>query len=287
MKHFTATLDRMDINQWYNPENWSHSLNWSQTEYPQSSADVTDASPLSYLLAADASLESQETAYPFETTRPASEYTKYNANPAIVLKGEYTIDGTAQTFYRYGEESIFTDDEYWTAMAASQTAIFKSGKVAPTASELKAIASSIHPYDANGKADQLVTIQLNPEASLTDYVDADGNAITDISAINKKLAQECIYMEKYENGLCYFTVPIKHKNYKENSETQDAGAFGLVRNHQYTINIQSISGIGKGIASKTMYLLESEVDNEVKSYNVTSTITVKGWDKVDEQNVTI
>ena len=84
----------------------------------------------------------------------------------------------------------------------------------------------------------------------------------------------------YENGMTYYFVDIEHLG--------TAGAkFGVVRNHVYQIDIQSIKGFGSPVYSGLDYIVEQpEYPEDYKNAYVAARINVLSW-KVVKQGVNI
>lgn len=266
---------------------WAHSLTWESADVvPQKSGDVTDATSLSY--AVEAGMERGTAGYWHETTRPQTAYGVRNAVPVLVIAAHCLVDGATQaaTFYRYGENAVFTESEYWDAIAADQTALYKSDKSKPSGSELKALAENVTAD--GGKNDGQVTVQLKQDADLSTYKDSEGNAAA-AETVNAALKASCPVMEKYLDGKCYYAVPITHSKFAKDTEaaSQPLGAYGLVRNNSYKITVESIDGLGLPVGFEGQYLLEAETGSTVTARQVTASFTITGWDDPGEQTVKI
>lgn len=110
------------------------------------------------------------------------------------------------------------------------------------------------------------------------------------------------YARKYGNGLCYFSIPIEHlgiyksvngttgvhrDDYKNddgsyNFEKCPAGSFGIVRNHAYNININSISGLATALRDENQPIVPPM--DEV-SYYISARLNILNWRIVPTQNV--
>jgi len=113
----------------------------------------------------------------------------------------------------------------------------------------------------------------------TSYAELTGDAIT---SFNEK--QKGYFAEGFNAGKAYFPVLIKHKNTTgEGVSTSSVGYYGVVRNHHYEITINSIKGLGIGVADPSQPI---HPDTSKKTYYVGSTLNVLSWEKV-EQNVDI
>lgn len=118
------------------------------------------------------------------------------------------------------------------------------------------------------------------------YSDSKKSTLS-LDAANKKLEKaDC-----YAGGYCYYSVPIKHyadiagKNGAPyeigdntiNDNTQ-LGRYGVVRNHWYDLNVNSVAGVGKPITSKNIPV--PEVTDDPKGDNLINVnVKVLSWAK--------
>lgn len=146
----------------------------------------------------------------------------------------------------------------------------------------------------------LVTLQVNGSNSGFYYYDSDTKQYTQINstaAINK--ANRLLYQNlggahAYIDGMAFFSAPIQHWGwYRENNDNKElpmadwdwskmkTGDFGIVRNHIYTINIQTIAGLGTGIISTDDPLLPP---TDKVSYAVKFRVNIQKWATLPIQN---
>lgn len=146
----------------------------------------------------------------------------------------------------------------------------------------------------------LVTLQVNGANSGFYYYDSDTKQYTQINsteAINK--ANRLLYQNlggahAYIDGMAFFSAPIQHWGwYRENNDNKElpmadwdwskmkTGDFGIVRNHIYTINIQTIAGLGTGIISTDDPLLPP---TDKVSYAVKFRVNIQKWATLPIQN---
>ncbi len=135
------------------------------------------------------------------------------------------IDGATATFYKYGDQ-IFSTDEYWEAIAKAQEALFNLDGSKPDANDLKGILTDITPSKEIAEEDianNLVTPQITTISNIIAFYDADKNQLdaTDVTNVNKKLYKSCRLMEKFTDGKCVFSIPIKHMGLKEKRASTD------------------------------------------------------------------
>ena len=86
---------------------------------------------------------------------------------------------------------------------------------------------------------------------ITDYYTSDeaGAAPASYQDINARLAEDCGQAKLWDQGYTYFYLDIRHLgSIKAATETEPAvpsnGAYGVVRNHIYAVDIRSLTGLG-------------------------------------------
>ncbi|MEZ3532113.1 MAG: fimbria major subunit [Muribaculaceae bacterium] len=262
---------------------WANSVNHDSSAdlFPKYSDNLADAIT-SHVAYSDISNAFPSSVYAHESTRPKSLFNTPNALPSAVIAGHYLIDGATATFYKYGDQ-IFSTDEYWEAIAKAQEALFNLDGSKPDANDLKGILTDITPSKEIAEEDianNLVTPQITTISNIIAFYDADKNQLdaTDVTNVNKKLYKPCRLMEKFTDGKCVFSIPIKHMG-PEGEE----GFYGLVRNHHYNITLKSITGIGSGIADPSLPVIDQPESTASDSYQIGFSITVNEWTEVSQE----
>lgn len=65
------------------------------------------------------------------------------------------------------------------------------------------------------------------------------------AAVNSRLASDCGHAKLWQNGNTYYYMDIRHLgSLKTATDTESKGAYGIVRNHIYALNITALSGLG-------------------------------------------
>lgn len=161
------------------------------------------------------------------------------------------------------------------------------------------------------------TLQFNGINNTTGIYIANGNGYKEIvaddatptgtqitlTAANRVLMQQVGFANFYNTGMAYFNIPVKHYGWyragntqkeitegettKPNTTTIDwgkvrVGDFGMVRNHSYSININSITGLATGIAGEEDPIVPPA---ETKDYYVAYKVRILKWAVVPVQNV--
>lgn len=84
----------------------------------------------------------------------------------------------------------------------------------------------------------------------------------------------------YKNGMTYYYTDIRHL---ANSKDK-VGAYGVVRNHVYVVNIDGITSFGTPIYNPTQDFVEVETPEEIYTY-VSAQINILSWRMVERDYV--
>jgi len=145
------------------------------------------------------------------------------------------------------------------------------------------------------------------KANVTSYVEITESNMNDV---NRLLYKNLGGAHQFTKGKAFFTAPIQHWGwYRANNNAESitdaegnrtgwsggnngrpmaewdwskmkAGDFGIVRNHVYTINVTSITGLGTGIIDDDDPLLPSA---DKIGYNIHFDIFIQKWGMLPEQ----
>ncbi len=246
------------------------------------------------------------------------------AAPSVILVGNYRIrldDETTPidqntTFYLYGRQNdkhkIYIDgrDDILDAMLANQTVLAKDAAGTLLGKDdkdtYKADFAIEHPSLAvRNRANQtvparFVTLQLaRANTALHFFKDGQWVAVssTNIDEVNTALMQSVGFARSYVNGMCYFSIPIKHVGFYQGDnpnadknagdESFDwastrTGDYGLVRNHIYDIAVNSISGLATGLHGSDNPIVPPM--NE-ETYHLRYKLNILQWGVVRKQEV--
>lgn len=187
----------------------------------------------------------------------------------------------------------------------------------PTEAVLKNPTTTTEGYDEIKLPARQQTLQFNGINNTTGIYIANGNGYKEIvaddatptgtqitlTAANRVLMQQVGFANFYNTGMAYFNIPVKHYGWyragntqkeitegettKPNTTTIDwgkvrVGDFGMVRNHSYSINISSITGLATGIAGVDDPIVPPA---ETKDYYVAYKVRILKWAVVPVQNV--
>jgi hypothetical protein len=103
----------------------------------------------------------------------------------------------------------------------------------------------------------------------------------EVNMINSYLANNIPPATVYADGQTYYYIDIKHLG-----TSGKEAEYGIVRNHIYDIEIQSIKGYGTPVYSPDSNLVEPETPIEEVGVYVAAKINVLSW-RVVKQGVNI
>lgn len=188
------------------------------------------------------------------------------ANPESTIKEDRTVgtyypytatnDATNKALMKFiGRQSIvFSDDEGTTPL------------ITPGFYKIDHPDKDVRGNLANPNiAGRLVTLQLSAAPNIGGnpayYYDATSGKYKEITKDNLPVVNAQLvsvgYMEKFGDGLGFYSVPIRHLNWKSTSyadgeykwKTMKVGELGVVRNHVYNLTINKIAGLANALPS--------------------------------------
>ncbi|MDE6577364.1 MAG: fimbria major subunit [Muribaculaceae bacterium] len=262
-----------------------------------------------------------------------------NSNPAAavasaVVVGKYTVTGANTengTFYidrNIGESGTYygSQAEVIKALAERQSIVFEdnNGKIPSSG----AVFSLKHPdYEVRAKAQtklagRLVTLQLTnlpTDRNLYYYtIKADGTGgYVEISQdnlvdVNTQLLSVG-YMDKFADGLAFYSIPIRHLNWNDNfyvtkwTEEKEVngeivtvehekpigyydwsamttGSVGVVRNHVYNLTVNTITGLGTALRDPDQPIVPAK--EEANQY-IAVRLNILAWNVANTWSVDI
>lgn len=144
-------------------------------------------------------------------------------------------------------------------------------------------------------AGRLVTLQLTSVPESIYFYDATQSKFVPVTsanldAVNAMLVQTG-YLDMFYNGLGFFTVPIRHLNFKASSigengqynwATMSVGELGIVRNHAYSMEVTSIKGLANGLRSEDQPIVPAK-----DTYNqyIAMRLNILAWNIVNKWTV--
>lgn len=132
-----------------------------------------------------------------------------------------------------------------------------------------------------------------------------GNGEISLAEANLTLMRQVGYSYYYTTGHAYFNIPVKHYGWYRNGNTQKyvnatdktpnesnninwnivrVGDFGMVRNHSYSINVSSITGLAQGIGDDWNPIVPP---SHSEDYYMAYSVRILKWAVVPTQNVVL
>ena len=131
--------------------------------------------------------------------------------------------------------------------------------------------------------DGCVYVQMKGEGLPLLFADNNGETeITDFTAINdslKAFEENHGKANGYKDGLMYYNIPVQH--FRPLGEEVLEANYGIVRNHLYSITVNSLTKIGKGIYNPDENIVPDK-DDEKESYYVGAQINILSWKIVNQ-----
>lgn len=234
-----------------------------------------------------------------------------NGNPTFYLYGKFG-----------DKHNLYFESNILEAMINNQSVVLVKDNDKGTYSEYKDAAGYKieHPTKAVRDvkhtivAGRLVALQLNgTNLDNLYYYDATATGEKYVKITNENLNKvnsdllSAGYAAKYGDGIAYFNIPIEHLGiyatatnntgtYVEGAKPTannvcsydfkkcPAGSFGIVRNHAYTINVTSISGLGTALRDKNQPIVPPVDD---VTYHISAKLNILNWRIVPTQNVAL
>lgn len=140
-------------------------------------------------------------------------------------------------------------------------------------------------------SEQWRTLSLKSNADLSKLYLFDGTindyrAVTsaDLADLSKRLYSAFGVLESFKGGKAYYNVPLKHifgsgTSNEINAEKVQHGDFGVVRNHVYSLKINSINGLGTGIGDLNQPIVPP---TEVDKYYISTRLNILKWRVVSQ-----
>ena len=135
-----------------------------------------------------------------------------------------------------------------------------------TPDDLKCVARN-----SNSEKAYYVYFQLSDGNTKTWYERTADGKYTAVSDMNAKLVDVHPALV-YKNGMTYYYTDIRHLA----NDITKTGAYGVVRNHVYKVNITDITGFGTPVYDPSQDFVEVETPEEIYTY-VSAQINILSW----------
>ena len=135
-----------------------------------------------------------------------------------------------------------------------------------TPGDLKCVASASDADNA-----YYVYFQLSDGNTKTWYVKSADGHYTAVVNMNSELMDVHPALV-YKNGMTYYYTDIRHLA----NDVTKTGAYGVVRNHVYKVNITDITGFGTPVYDPTQDFVEVDTPDDIYTY-VSAQINILSW----------
>lgn len=281
-------------NEFYAHSDWNNHDNRTISWANSVNCNAFSESNLNIIKLSEANKEFGPFVYAHESTRSKTTLQNKNSKPSIVIVGQYKNGNTLLgTFYRLrsnGKDYIYTAEEYFDYLSKEIDFIYvkENDNITKASAENlnKLLTLSTPSENIAGSAipDFYVTPQvkvLEDNGNQTIVLCKKSGDQYSIDELNKLLYAHAGLLEMYYNGQCIFIEPIKHFHKDGND------IYGIIRNHSYKLNIYSITGFGRGVASNKSLISEEDIPEISSSYKVNTTVYVNEWNEQPEQDIDI
>lgn len=259
--------------------------------------------------------------YAFETTASRHRINDITgSNPAAVVAsavvvGKYQVNGNdvAANSAFYIDRNAGTNGTYYAnadlvkaQLAGRQRILFTNndGTGRLTAADTRLVIKhpdlAVREIAGTKLAGRLVTLQLSNDLAGTEiyfyHLNADGTGnyeqvtTENLNEVNAQLLSVG-YMDMFNEGLGFYSVPIRHLNWTDalyNATTgydwaaMPSGALGVVRNHVYNLTINSITGLATALRSPEQPIVPAK--EEANQY-IAARLNVLAWNVVNSWSV--
>lgn len=259
---------------------WAKDTNYGNANYPAKWEDYTgkeNGSPLEYRSWNDVVANNQNTQYCLENTMDAATAANKNAVTYMVIAGHYQLVAPGATegkdidentkLYKYIDKFYLEEDLL--EMIAEQASLYtlEAGNWTKLdASNYQIVRASL--YD--GKA-QLTA------ASGDFYTAKNENSKVSVAEANTRLEENLGTFTAFAGGKTFFDTPIEHLN----TNAEQDGHIGIVRNHTYALTLKSIKKLGHGVFNPDEDII---ITPKEKEFYVAATLNILSW-KVVNQDV--
>lgn len=279
LKNIEATWNSFTWN-WNDPTNlrsyWAKDDNYDNGVYPNNYEDYDpETSSLEYYSWNNVDNNNFEVQYCPENTENATLANNINATTYMVIAGHYSIiDASGKEteidesnkLYKYIDQ-YYTENELIELLANQANIYTKEGntetwtKVGPTDYQLVRASLSDAKLELKHEGEYYSAKDLNSK-------------FADLAAANKKLENLGTFTT-FAGGKTFFYTPIEHLN----SNAGEEGHIGIVRNHTYSLTLNSIKNLGEGVFDPDEEII---ITDKEKEFYVGATLNILSWKVVNQ-----
>ena len=214
-----------------------------------------------------------------EVTKPANNPTAVIVAATLKYKANDNEEAAAVNLYKF-RGVLYTEADF-KEILADYAGIFKV-----TVEDEKTVYTKLTgadykdvlKFDANLGASYEAKVYLELKSTEGNFVTADKKPIEDVAKALKDAGQIAQF---WNGGKTYYFVPIK-QHVANPQDQADKDVYGIVRNHYYQLDLQSVTGLGTAVPNPEMEIVPITPEDEY--YYLAAKITVLNW-KVVTQNV--
>lgn len=229
---------------------------------------------LTYISAEEANLASGNSQYCLENTSN-SLFSFGQANPytTVTIIAEVALENQeAATIYKY-KGAYYTE----TSLKNIALKVLSDYRKESEGTFIALDASDIKMVDAWADSNNEVKFEVVGE---TYYKESDTETSVAAATLNATLA-ELGNSSCFEEGLCYYNVPIEHFGLE--TETENGGKYGMVRNHSYVLNVKSINNVGEAVYKPGDPIIPT-IPETPQDFYLSTTLNVLSW-KIVSQDI--
>jgi hypothetical protein len=221
-------------------------------------------------------------------TNPSEEYCGENTNIAandrtkVIVKAKLVDEnGNAVEVVNWLGKDYVSEDYLKIVVANTLNQKYFSSTDGKTFSSLEPQDLSCVKRDSNAEKAYYVDFQLSTDANYGVnkkwYVKSAKGEYTFITYAEMNAQLMAVHPALvYNDGMTYYYTDIRHLA----NDTEKVGAYGVVRNHVYKVNITNIDGFGTPIYNGSQDFVKVETPEEIYTY-VSAQINILSWRIVD------
>lgn len=230
-----------------------------------------------------------EVLYSLENTYGNDAFASYlQASTSLLVVAQF---GDGKTDYYEFNGTIYDKENCIAAILATNNVGLFYAKEDDTYKQIS--ADMLSDLDGADVHDGHIYCQLTDDAAKYTWYKYNGTGSKDneksytaatAADVNAALKADNTTTYGFKNGLMYYSIPIKHLVSVEDGVTPTAvGQYGIVRNHVYTLSLESITGLGHAIWNPDEHIVPVSDTNKYMK----AKLNVLSWRIVPTQNVVL
>lgn len=278
---------------WTDPTNhrsyWAADPNYEDGNYPLNSTDYNntdDANSYSLNYVSYGSLKEATQFYCMENTISDKLFTGlFQNSTSLLVAAKFKVEGAQgyEDLYRFMGKIYGLDNykkEVLNQLKGKGFSFWKKTQATGGTQYDEITTADLTLNEIAETADGEITLKL---ADGTYYKDNKGAEEWTADDITNAFA-DVEYADAFKGGMMYYSVPIQHLavTAQTGKYPTAVGEYGVVRNHVYTINLNSITGLGHAVWNPEQNIVPEDKDKD--RYYIGATINILAWKIVPVQN---